>query len=391
MAVTWQTENLHLIVTSGVNGGGIRGCFAALARAFRDTGASVTMFASPGEQYPGLKLALEESGIGIVQDRSFGLASSASRRHAARQLVDFVIQHTGGSETEWMLLGASVREALTFGPVRRTLARRGKRVRVSIQFYSMHHQSRVWPLFYVLGGAVYRRDADWVFAPCAAERRRLILSGFPASRCSVAHLPISTAISSDSVSPSPSLIRLQEQIGVAPFIAFLGNFYPVKGQADILRMMPHLLPEFPQLKAVLAGEGPSVEACRRKASSLGVAGSVLFPGRLPQSDIPVLMKSCSVAVVPSRSETFGYCIAEPLLLGVPVVTTRVGVAPELASLGAVRTFLTGRVESAASEIAYYLRNPDLARREAAQGQEYVSRTCLATGVVRTMLETWRAS
>ena len=46
-----------------------------------------------------------------------------------------------------------------------------------------------------------------------------------------------------------------------------------------------------------------------------------------------LLQNCNLAVIPSVSETFGHCIAEPLVAGKCVVSRAVGVANDVIDNG----------------------------------------------------------
>jgi len=66
-----------------------------------------------------------------------------------------------------------------------------------------------------------------------------------------------------------------------------------------------------------------------EARDLGVADRVLFLG--DRRDIPAVLSSVDVTVLPSFSESLSNSIIESMALGVPVVALRVGGNPELVS------------------------------------------------------------
>jgi glycosyltransferase involved in cell wall biosynthesis len=76
-----------------------------------------------------------------------------------------------------------------------------------------------------------------------------------------------------------------------------------------------------------AGDGPALPDFRAAAARLGLR-RFHFLGR--REDVPALLKSCTVAAVPSVwAEAFGLTVAEAMAAGKPLVATGVGGIPEL--------------------------------------------------------------
>ena len=84
-------------------------------------------------------------------------------------------------------------------------------------------------------------------------------------------------------------------------------------------------------KLILPGEGCLKEHMMGLAKELGVGNQVLFPGLLPKDKIKELYLSSNIAIVSSNSETFGQSIVEPFVLGRCVLSTPVGIAPDIRS------------------------------------------------------------
>jgi glycosyltransferase involved in cell wall biosynthesis/O-antigen/teichoic acid export membrane protein len=75
----------------------------------------------------------------------------------------------------------------------------------------------------------------------------------------------------------------------------------------------------PAARLILAGDGPDEAAVRAMVLDLGLSGRVRFAGRLAPADCFDLLASASVAVMPSRYESFGLVAAEALAVATPVV------------------------------------------------------------------------
>ena len=82
-------------------------------------------------------------------------------------------------------------------------------------------------------------------------------------------------------------------------------------------------------KLYLPGEGPLRRDMERLAEELGVKNRVIFPGLCKKDEIERMFTKVNIAVISSNCETFGQCIVEPYVMGKAVLSTPVGIAPEL--------------------------------------------------------------
>lgn len=78
----------------------------------------------------------------------------------------------------------------------------------------------------------------------------------------------------------------------------------------------------------LPGEGELRLNAIKIAEDLGVVNRVKFPGQLNRQEMLAMYEQCQVAIIPSNSETFGHCIAEPLVLSRIVISRNIGLAPD---------------------------------------------------------------
>lgn len=80
---------------------------------------------------------------------------------------------------------------------------------------------------------------------------------------------------------------------------------------------------------ILPGEGPMKGRVKELAVSLGIGDRVIMPGHCSKAQVRELYSKVTIAVVSSNRETFGQSIVEPYVLGKVVISTPVGIAPEL--------------------------------------------------------------
>jgi glycosyltransferase involved in cell wall biosynthesis len=110
-------------------------------------------------------------------------------------------------------------------------------------------------------------------------------------------------------------------------VGSLGRLDGVKGYDVLLRA----LPELPDVRAVVIGEGAARPELERLARELGVAERVELPG---WSDRPAeLLPGFDVFCLPSRSEGFPLSIVEAMFAARPVVATDVGSVREAVDEG----------------------------------------------------------
>jgi len=100
-----------------------------------------------------------------------------------------------------------------------------------------------------------------------------------------------------------------------------------KNHRIFLSAAARLQSTFPEVEFILAGDGPLRPEFERLARDLGILDRVHFLG--DRQDIPAVLASIDVSVLPSASESLSNVIIESMAAGIPVVATRVGGNPEL--------------------------------------------------------------
>lgn len=112
--------------------------------------------------------------------------------------------------------------------------------------------------------------------------------------------------------------------GDAHRLVFLGRLEPRKGADVALRAFLRLAPAHPDLQLQVLGEGPSRPVLERlrAAAPPDVAARIVLAGRVAPLDLPVLLASADVAVLPARGgESFGIVLLEAMAAGLVVVAT----------------------------------------------------------------------
>lgn len=116
----------------------------------------------------------------------------------------------------------------------------------------------------------------------------------------------------------------------APVLVTVRNLRPRMGLETLLDAVSSAREQLPELRLVVAGEGPLRGALRDHIQQLGLADSVEMVGFVEESRLPDFYRGADLAVVPTRAlEGFGLTLLEALACGTPVVATPVGGMPEV--------------------------------------------------------------
>lgn len=129
--------------------------------------------------------------------------------------------------------------------------------------------------------------------------------------------------------------QLRHQMGFLPDHVLIGSIGRLVEQKDYptqLKAFAKAAAHVPQLRMVLAGDGPLAESLRHMSRQLGIDDRIVFLGHW--SRVPALLRSLDVFVLASKFEPFGVAILEAKAAGVAIVATAVNEIPEIITDGA---------------------------------------------------------
>ena len=95
-----------------------------------------------------------------------------------------------------------------------------------------------------------------------------------------------------------------------------------KGITYLLKAMPKVIEQFPNIALVIAGEGPLEFNLKKEANILGIKRNVHFIG--PRLDMPELLKLFDLYVLPSLWEGMPMVLLEAMAANCPIISTNVG-------------------------------------------------------------------
>ena len=153
-------------------------------------------------------------------------------------------------------------------------------------------------------------------------------------------------------------------------VVFCARLVRGKNIATVLRTVSTL----PDIRLLVIGDGPERSGSEAKAQRLGIAQRVTFTGWLPtREDVFTAVQSARVMVVASEEEGGPRSALEAMALGIPVITTRVGVMNEVIQDGANGIFTDGTVNDMAQKIAALLENPAMQERIGAEAKKILGK------------------
>ena len=169
----------------------------------------------------------------------------------------------------------------------------------------------------LLGRALHA--ADWIstVSSAALAQVRQLLPDM-ALRSSVIHNGVEAAAFPPASMP-PDIFRL----------LYLGRLHEQKGIDVLLNAMALVIRRFPRVRLFIGGDGPKRADLEDQVDRLGLAQSIEFLGWVTPRQVPTLISSASMLVIPSRWEGLPNVALQAGLMGRPVVGSQVGGLPEI--------------------------------------------------------------
>lgn len=147
---------------------------------------------------------------------------------------------------------------------------------------------------------------------------------------------------------------------------------PVKDLATLVRGFAAAREGHPELKLIIAGEGPERPALEALAEELGVRGAVTLAGWL--DDMEEFYSALDINTLSSLSETFPYALTEGAAYRLPTVASAVGGIPRLIEDGKTGfLFAPGDWEKLGARLAQLASDPGLRVRLGAAVHERAAR------------------
>ena len=218
-----------------------------------------------------------------------------------------------------------------------------------------------------------------VIADSASTRADILrLLGTPPEKVSV--IPAGVGVEMRPIGAAEQMQALRRRYGLPEhIILYLGTLEPRKN-------LPLLLEAYAQLRRtgcthrlVLAGgKGWYYEDIEATVTRLGLREEVLFPGHVPDEELPLWYNAADLFVYPSLYEGFGLPPLEAMACGTPVITSNAASLPEV--VGDAGLIVDAHSAPALAEAMAQLLGDPQRRRQLRQA-----------GLARARLFSWRAT
>ncbi len=206
------------------------------------------------------------------------------------------------------------------------------------------------------------RWCDRVVCNSQAAADRLLQAGLPSHKLVV----IGNGLPPETFAKNAPALERRAGILRIGMIARMNAVY--KNQGGFLRAAARLGNRFPNVEFLLIGDGPLRSELERQAASLGLQSRVRFLGDC--RDIPAILASLDVSVVPSVSESLSNVMLESMAAGVPVVATEVGGNVELGNDGRALLVSPNDEEALAVGLERMLADAELRKRISDRARQF---------------------
>ena len=155
-----------------------------------------------------------------------------------------------------------------------------------------------------------------------------------------------------------------------PVVINVAHLAGHKGQKYLVRAIPHVLKEIPNVRFFIIGQGELMSELQALSASLGINQALTFTGF--RNDVGAFYKIADLFVMSSVQEGLGTAILDALALGKPVVAANSGGIPEIINDGETgRLVEAGDSQALAKGIIEMLTHTDQAQAMAERGQAVV--------------------
>ncbi len=159
-----------------------------------------------------------------------------------------------------------------------------------------------------------------------------------------------------------------------PLLVFAGRLVHEKGLQELIKALPLLRRQLPEVRLVVAGAGQQLADQQDRAARYGVSDLIDWAGFLDAADLARLLAAADLVVVPSLYEPFGMVALEAQLAGTPVAVSDTGGLAELVEPGRTGLrFTPESPEAIAAAVRQLVADPAAARQWAATAQRRARR------------------
>lgn len=199
----------------------------------------------------------------------------------------------------------------------------------------------------------------------------------------VTHTGIDLGQYTDEVITSGGKER-QSLYGDKYVVGVVGRLISLKGHRELFKALNTLKYELStSFVCLVVGDGPDLMSLKALAVKLSIEKDVVFMGF--QHDIPKIMSTMNVVVVPSHEEASSRVVLEAAALKIPSIGTRVGGIPEMISENKTGLLVEQGDISALARAMYELTDESIRQEMGCAGYERVT-TYFSNSIITKKIE-----
>lgn len=192
--------------------------------------------------------------------------------------------------------------------------------------------------------------------------------GVPAGKVTLVPNGVASPLEADAV----AVEAIKERFAITTGSVVIGSIGRLedshKRVSDLIRAMPILCERLSDPRLLVVGDGEDAEMLRALAVDSGVSQRVHFCGY--QGETAAYYRVMDVFALASAHEAFGLVLVEAMLLGLPVVATRVGGIPTVVDEGVTGLLVPALdPQSLAAALLTFCRDPFLRREMGNAGMQ----------------------
>ena len=209
----------------------------------------------------------------------------------------------------------------------------GSRLKIVASVYSYRHGTRLQWLCSLIYCYLYLRYVDQVVFGCPYAARNFTLSSLLFTRGKACIMPLlGTSANTGDTDLAWNVLSEKGLAGVLKDkdsfkLVYMAELRPVKNHVWLTEALVPIMKIEQNIHVIYCGGGNGAVASQVSAiaKKAGLENRFHLPGRIPYEAVPTVLKNCSCAIIPTCSETYGFTFIEPMMFGIPVLGTRVGV------------------------------------------------------------------
>jgi glycosyltransferase involved in cell wall biosynthesis len=191
-------------------------------------------------------------------------------------------------------------------------------------------QTRRYSLRVNAGKDARSREVRWmdgVIVPSEYLKRMVVGWGVDEANVRVIYNALPPEVSAPSMTQAEARVALGLDNG--PLLLTAGRLMQWKGIDHLITA----LGDVPDVRLLVAGDGPLLDTLKEQADAGGVGGRVVFLGRVAREQMPLYMRAADYTALYSGYEGLSHTLLESLRAGTPVIFSDKGGNPEVVRHG----------------------------------------------------------